>query len=78
MRAPIKTEITKVGQPYVDEPIYFIHEPKKELVSQVARELSVIYGYKLPEPIRELRGYQMVRLNWKRPDENGNLVPRGG
>lgn len=76
INAPIITKITRVGQPYIDEPIYITHEPKKDLVSPLARSLAEIYRYKLQDPVKELVGYQMVRLNWKRPDKNGNLVPR--
>ena len=70
MNAPIKTNITHVGQPYVDEPCYCNPLP----ASQLDRHMAVIFKRKLPEPI--LVAYQKVNLRWMKPDGNGGLIPR--
>ena len=71
MSEPIKTNITHVGQPYVDEPaVYYDPLP----ISQLDRHMAVIFKRKLPERI--IAVYQKVNLRWMKPDGNGGLIPR--
>ena len=85
---PIKTQIKKVGQSYVDEPVYL--EPAKRLFSPIAESVAEAFGnvrYYVDEnnvgrrertdvPKRILSAYQMVKLNWVKPSCKGAVTPR--
>jgi hypothetical protein len=60
--APIKTSI-KYGQPYYDEPVYFEHNPRPTV-----KAVAAAIGEKEPEKVMELIAYQMVKLNWIKPE----------
>lgn len=75
MTTPIRTEITE-GARYFDEPLYETHMPRPDLITPVAVGLAEAFKSHMPTPIRELVGYQKVRLRWMEPDGNGGLVPK--
>lgn len=59
---PLRTRITRVGQPYVDEPVYA--EPKP--ISEIDRAIRQLFGSRIPQ--RVLVRYETKRLRWVKPD----------
>lgn len=64
MSAPIVTEVTRHGQPYVDEPIYTTLAPRSELTSLVAHGIISAFGGSMPQAKRVITGYTRVFLQW--------------
>lgn len=75
MRAPIQTEVTRHGQPYVDEPVYKTFKPRQELVSNIALGVISAYGGAMPQMKRGVIGYTRVFLRWGE-QKNGRFKPR--
>lgn len=73
---PLRTRVTREGQPYVDEPIEV--RPRKEAMpSPIGMAVAAAFGEdkpKVPQPITV--GYELVRLRWMRPDGKGGLTPK--
>lgn len=64
MKAPIKTEVTKEGQSYVDEPVYHIVGNAKPLALSIAG----ILGREVNPVIKTLSHYKRIPLRWVSPD----------
>lgn len=74
---PIKTQVTYVGQPYVDDPVYERIEPKPiaDSIHQAFNQLTTRpYGVfverkvgKEIHPVELLVAYQHTKLNWIHP-----------
>ena len=68
MRQPLKTDVERHGQAYVDEPI-LVH-PK---ITPLGAEVMKAFGRAPPKPVTI--GHDRVRLRWMKPDGKGGLVP---
>lgn len=68
---PIITEVTRVGQPYFDDPI-FDRIPPKAMVNAI---ITAFGGAPL-RVVKIVIAYQHTKLRWMRPNGKGRLVPR--
>lgn len=83
MNAPV-LEITRHGQPFVDEPVYVTVSKARPVSLAVNRALASLrpqdstapQGPRIEPVIQHLSHYDRVRLKWMRPDGNGGFVPR--
>lgn len=68
MKNRIRTVIAKEGQSYLDRPV--VAEPKR--ISPAAAAVQDAFNAPVSKPL--MLGYERVRLNWMRPNSNGDLV----
>lgn len=61
---PLQTEVTRHGQPYVDDPINVMPKEKPLLEEAIADAFSKDYRPR-PQPITV--GHERVQLNWIKP-----------
>ena len=65
--------INKVGQKFVDDPVYINQKPETQLSASVRAAFG---DFQKPKPI--LIRHDRVRLRWMEPDGKGGMVPRKG
>lgn len=62
----LKTGIERIGQPYVDDPIFVA--PRSDLLSPLGMAISAAFNDGAPDiPPRLVVGHERVKLNWVRP-----------
>ena len=65
---PILTTIERMGQAYVDEPVYVKPKMMSEIEYSIARLFNnaEVVARRTPQPI--LLAYQHIKLNWIKPN----------
>ena len=76
MRGPIKTQIVRDGQPYVDRPVYVERKRPSALEEAIARAFAETAPPAPRMPQRVVVAYDRQPLRWMTKDARGRLVPR--
>jgi hypothetical protein len=84
-----KTEVTHIGQKFVDRPVYKIESPRRDLISEAVvaamanRANPMMMGHPGAEagapralPISILTHYERTRLQWMTRAADGTLVAK--
>jgi hypothetical protein len=80
MTKHLKTEISRIGQPYVDDPVFEVVSKANTLALSIGAGLQANFktpGVPMQPSIEQQTGHERVRLRWMKPDGQGGLVPRG-
>lgn len=75
----LKTEIGRIGQRYVDDPIYEVVSKANPLALSIGIGLQAQFnsqGVPMQPSIVQQTGHERVRLRWMKPNGKGGLVPR--